>query len=99
MRTLSSERPGGREGEEGSSRPRGFFGLGGTASEVEEVAGGTAGSDRNRETNRRVFIPTERNQESFQGLKEVWTRRVRRWRRHDHLEQQVVCRVTEASEN
>lgn len=48
--TLSRERPGGREGEEGSSRPRGFFGLGGAASEVtvevtaeEEVTGGTEG--------------------------------------------------------
>lgn len=39
--TLSSERPGGREGEEGSSRPRGFFGLGGATSD-EVVTGGAA---------------------------------------------------------
>lgn len=51
--TLSRDRPGGREGEEGSSRPLGFFGLGGAASEVDvtgevavddEVTGGTAES-------------------------------------------------------
>lgn len=37
--TLSSERPGGSDGEDGSSRPRGFFGLEGAASEEEETAG------------------------------------------------------------
>lgn len=36
--TLSRERPGGREGEDGSSRPRGFFGFGGMASEVDVTA-------------------------------------------------------------
>lgn len=58
-RTLSRERPGGRDGEEGSSRPRGFFGLGGAASdtvvaaavdavvvEVVEVDGGVGGATR-----------------------------------------------------
>lgn len=40
--TLSSESPGGREGDDGSSRPRGFFGLGGRASEVEVTGGGVA---------------------------------------------------------
>ncbi len=58
LQTLSRERPGGREGEEGSSRPRGFFGLGGTASEAEvtggaaseeDVTGGTEGSERQKE--------------------------------------------------
>lgn len=49
--TLSRERPGGREGEEGNSRPRGFFGFGGATSDVvvaaeDAVAGGRAGSDR-----------------------------------------------------
>lgn len=39
---MSSERPGGREGEDGSSRPRGFFGLGGTAESEGEVTGGVA---------------------------------------------------------
>lgn len=42
--TLSRERPGGREGEEGSSRPRGFFCFGGTASE-DEAAGEVTGED------------------------------------------------------
>lgn len=37
-RTLSRERPGGRDGEEGSSRPRGFFGLGGAASDTVAAA-------------------------------------------------------------
>lgn len=36
--TLSRERPGGRDGEEGSSRPRGFFGLGGAASVTDTAA-------------------------------------------------------------
>ena len=62
LHTLSRERPGGREGEEGSSSPRGFFGLGGAASEVEvtggvtaEVTGGTEGSDREKQE----FITTD----------------------------------------
>lgn len=44
LQTLSRERPGGREGEEGSSRPRGFFCFGGTASE-DEAAGEVTGED------------------------------------------------------
>lgn len=42
---MSRESPGGREGEEGSSRPRGFFGLGGTVSDVEVTGGVTAGEE------------------------------------------------------
>lgn len=56
-RTLSRERPGGRDGEEGSSRPRGFFGLGGAESdtvvatvdvavEVDDVDRGGGGATR-----------------------------------------------------
>lgn len=45
-RTLSRERPGGRDGEEGSSRPRGFFGLGGAASDTSAAAAVVVEVDR-----------------------------------------------------
>lgn len=59
IRTLSRERPGGREGEDGSSRIRGFLGLGGPVQdgevdaedEEEHVTVATKGSDGKTEIN------------------------------------------------
>lgn len=52
--TLSSERPGGSEGEDGSSRPRGFFGFGGATSDTEEVVTTGAEEEETRGVERSV---------------------------------------------